>query len=194
MAYVSSLVGVIIIIVIIALLILTVWMLVKTSGDVCNVNKPCPPGLKCLRGSCQLNYFCQGNLDCGNQGVCVSGECKECDTDNQCHNGSICSGGRCSLIPCKNKSCPKGMNCDQDTNICHVQQCSSNKNCSDSQICNRGYCIEVGNICSTNIDCQGGTMKCFQNRCQQCTGDSDCQNGKTCSIEVINGKNIGVCI
>ena len=193
MAYVSSWAGVIIIAIIIGLLILITWMLVNNSGNVCDGNRPCPPGLRCLRGACVLDNFCQGNLDCGSLGICHNGQCKECQTNNQCHIGSVCSGGRCSLISCNDKCCPSGMKCNEDTKICQMKECKKNKDCSSSEICNLGYCVEVGNICSMDLDCQGGTMKCLQNRCQQCDDDSDCQDRQTCSIEVINGKNIGVC-
>lgn len=213
--FISSTAAIVIVIFLIVVLCLVAWNLshrltpVPGPGSPCGTNQSCPTGLHCSNGICLIDGQCYTNNDCPGNNICVNGRCQVCDNDDQCPIGSVCESGRCSVMICHDEQdCPNGFFCNnqdrQITGVCHPNRCQDNSDCLNRQVCINHVCANYGNICSTNKDCQGGTLKCLNGRCQQCQNNSDCLsgscliqplsfNGTTGATGTTGGINVGIC-
>jgi hypothetical protein len=76
------------------------------------VDEPCPT--QCEEPPVPDPAGCVYNIECGDAGLCVNGECLfACDSDADCGDGEICLTGLCLPAPsCQAKAdCPDGYQC-----------------------------------------------------------------------------------
>lgn len=89
---------------------------------------------------------------------CVNGLCAECRKDGDCDEGEQCDNGSCEAIP---------------------GYCTSDDDCSGSQVCRDNRCgpeCREDADCDEGFECRGGT--CEEER--ECTSDADCDSGQRC--------------
>jgi hypothetical protein len=147
------------------------------KGEACQTSNDCGPGLSCLplptsSGSSSTN---------AGVSICVTGEFRIDTTAKECARIQCEAPADCCSTPPSN--CPDlqaqcaGIDggfgntfaCQQYDRLC---KCDLAK-----WECNEGSCRS---ICTTDVDCGGGTLKCSGGRCVQCVDDLGCGVGNTC--------------
>ena len=139
----------------------------------CRNNSDCPQTdgglfLACRAGSCAPECFAQ--IDCPTDSTCTQGRCvtngvvtptgPRCDYNSQCADagvGAFCIGGLCG------------------------PQCRSGRDCSASQVCDRGVCAPrstdggLGRECRYTSECDSPLTCSAQGACvEQCRDTRDC--------------------
>jgi hypothetical protein len=170
------------------------------SGFVCDSGAQCPAGEICKIPdggtenaclNCGTNGDCEAQQLCSDAGLCAfrAGWGDQCSLNAQCSAGQFCMQGLC--VPanpndlCQRGNCPQGEVCNVQNQVCEQSLgCTVNASCSATQICN-----PVTLDCETRCDpsnpgavCNPG-QECVQDRCVDCTQDSDCGDaGLTCNV------------
>ncbi len=87
----------------------------QETGDSCDEQRPCPPGLECVRSACARRCFL--SEECGPRGECVDGLCvaplgvgASCAASSDCASG-VCAGGRCAQACGYRRPCAVGFVC-----------------------------------------------------------------------------------
>ena len=134
------------------------------------------------RGCECIDFMCQWDVDCGNDGRCALGECVECEIVDDCPDDEVCldfkcvDGQRCVF----DEQCPPDEQCADD-NACHPRpQCVFDDDCDPGEACFNGRCT-VSPECQVDLDCPMG-MECVGGNCflAVCRGPDDCENGQLC--------------
>jgi Cys-rich repeat protein len=160
---------------------------------------------------CLSRADCKGGKICTSQHFCdncsSSGQCNvrevcdvtsklcafrdgwgaDCSTNDMCPAGQWCKQGLCqdrnSVQLCTDSSqCPQGQICNQVNTVCEEDLgCSTNDDCSSSEVCNTGShaCVPKCTADTQATVCAGAEM-CVNSICVQCAKDSDCGIGLKC--------------
>ncbi|MCA9542816.1 MAG: pre-peptidase C-terminal domain-containing protein [Myxococcales bacterium] len=90
-----------------------------------------------------------------------------CMSDLTCGNGRVCVDGECRLGQCNNeRTCPAGQTCDRATFTCSGSEdppCAEDSDCQGVAVCDAGECRAVQ--CRNNADCDPNEECTAQNRC-----------------------------
>ena len=124
------------------------------------------PQLKC--DTVTPTYTCKEcvvDADCPANYFCVDGACRQCTNDAQCSPGHGAFNDYCDLT----------------TNTCWPCLNNSPNVCGNGQFCKDKICITG---CSASSECPSNAPLCVDEKCTQCTQNSDCignENGEVCS-------------
>jgi Cys-rich repeat protein len=160
--------------------------------DICD-NGSCRPcqGAECAT-DCRTSG-CEGGLTCNQQtGVCEGGTpaatpCSSCTNSAACGEGWSCvpllTGNAC-LPPCQNAdTCPDGWACENQKCTPASYRCEgcSLTGCEGNLVCNTttNQCEAPPTGCTP--ECSGATPHCSNGTCVQCTTNTHCAQGQTCS-------------
>jgi hypothetical protein len=150
------------------------------DGTVDN-NATCPPGQRCLRGSCTSECV-EGACFVGFR--CVRGECIEDGCESlTCPEGQRCSQGRC-VGACDGVVCPVNQICRAGRGFDPCQGVT----CGMGQVCELGVCVaRCGRCrsCAAGQACNDASGRCVENACRTVT----CPDGQGCR----NGACVGPC-
>ena len=126
--------------------------------DRCSANQPCPPGHKCLKGSCMKG--CSMRSDCARGEHCLdNGMCmKVCRSHKNCLQGEICV----------DKYCRPGCNTDNDCKP--TESCGADGTCT----CAKGY-IKTPSGCQDIDECKGTNVCPATMRCENKPGSHTCK-------------------
>ncbi|UCF35135.1 MAG: hypothetical protein JSV78_07485 [Phycisphaerales bacterium] len=123
--------------------------------------------------------FCNGTESCDASSGCVSSgdpcptgmscnettdSCEQCQGDSDCDDGVDCTDDTCVAGACV--FTPNDAHCPNDG-----QFCNGTESCDASS-----GCISSGDPCPAGMSCNEST-----DRCEQCQGDSDCDDGVNCT-------------
>lgn len=143
-----------------------------------------------------IDNDCDGEDDtrdlCGDDQVCVNGECTQPCADGECFGGRICVEGGCST-PCVNRDCPSGHVCQNG--LC-VDPCLGFE-CREGTYCSLGRCLPndcyglgcpegeicVGAVCQPDPCATAGCgpqQGCIDGRCFDDCDAVTCPNGTAC--------------
>lgn len=125
----------------------------------------CPKDVSRPGGVCDESIFkciqCKIDGDCGNNGTCVDGVCKECTSDQDCRPGVFGVAGTCQAGLCI--------------------ECSSNADCAQfkyefgpTPVCSSGKCVECAGDSPCPLGLWGAKGTCNAGKCVECGADSDC--------------------
>ena len=182
------------------------------AGDPCAAPEYCDENTDaCVE--CLSDTHCDDGDVCTNDS-CAGGTCSYTDNDGVvCDDGLFCTatdeclGGACVG---SGDACP-GQMCNDDTDAC--VDCISHADCTDGEVCTDDFCDADGQCFYTNnsnacddtlfctaVDsCSGGSCvgsgdPCLgqlcdevNDRCVECLGDADCDDGNVCTNDFCVG-------
>ena len=139
----------------------------------CTTASDCPAGSYCAQGLCQPAPPCSTDSDCSPYGlVCENGDCTNpppCGPNNTCPEGQVCAtnydppaclpegAGQCS----RDEQCPADQYCDLFSATCapgcRQGNCPAGQFCNQQHVCVDGNGSAIGDACSDNNQCPGGT-------------------------------------
>lgn len=114
--------------------------------------------------------YCNNDSECSmdgalGAGVCISGQCKDCNTDSDCTQGAKCNLHRCEL-PCGDSgSCAAGYHCE--AGFCSID-CKGDEDCDFNSVCENSRCVVPPTMCSEDTDCESGFF-CVSGMCSNQT-------------------------
>ncbi|QNJ25993.1 leucine-rich repeats of kinetochore Cenp-F/LEK1 family protein [Synechococcus sp. SYN20] len=176
----------------------------RCSRSVCANTGDCECGDCLTDNKCG---YCRRDQDCKNSQVCdiaegeSDGVCatpcipaSPCGSDGDCPADSYCrpdafgrteeegGGAQCTQGCRSDASCLPGQKCYD--NRC-LPTCSSGSDCNtDTELCLRGVCVEVGYSCLSDSDCPSSEGWCLNGYCAEdirCSGDEDCSSSEVCN-------------
>ena len=151
---------------------------VCTNGICSNTNNTisCDDGIFCT-----ATDVCSGGVCLGSGNTCPGqlcnetlDACVECFVDNDCLDGDVCTTDSCNALGA----------CIHDNN---TAVCNDNLFCTAADQCGGGLCIGTGDRCPGQL-CDEPN-----NRCVQCLGDADCNDGNLCTDDTCN-LALGLCV
>lgn len=150
----------------------------KPNGS-CKVSDDCSIGHYCSNTTQKCTPGCTFGRDCPRGTHChgPTKRCIQCLTDSHCSRGYICSKTSQTCIRkigCqKHTDCYRGFLCHASNKTCY-RPCSHAKDCSSTEKCVSGRCIQ----CNQDKDCAQDERVCKNNKCetQKCTSNADCPN------------------
>lgn len=181
----------------------------NAATERCDHGKECT-GCKCIEIGLETHTECSDSacvvVDGPGTSVCTS----DADCEEQYHRA--CSGYSCVLVEgLGSDECSSDADCELDEPVCGdgevegAEECETNAQCSEGQVCSSCRCIEEeycgdgkveGNEeCENNADCSED-QKCSGCRCveddpecgdgeveapEECEGDGDCGERQSCS-------------
>ena len=139
----------------------------------CTTASDCPAGSYCAQGLCQPAPPCSTDSDCSPYGlICENGDCTNpppCGPNNTCPEGQVCAtnydppaclpegAGQCS----RDEQCPADQYCDLFSATCapgcRQGNCPAGQFCNQQHVCVDGNGSAIGDACSDNNQCPGGT-------------------------------------
>ncbi|MFW2390663.1 MAG: hypothetical protein ACN4G0_20180 [Polyangiales bacterium] len=139
----------------------------------CEAEYDCPIGTTCSDNGLCLNpleeqpdppeppaFTCQFNFECGDDRICIDGECLITCLDAACPETQQCVAGACR--PCTDATC--------------LTNCSEDAECADHEYCNAFQCVpdtRPETFCPEN-DCQPDRI-CVRGQCRTpCDTDDEC--------------------
>lgn len=158
-----------------------------------NVCLECRPGSSqtawtAVAGSCDDGVFCNGADTCQG-GACVhpgspcanptpycdeaADRCASCKSDGECDDGNPCTDDACHAGSCAHAA--------------NAGPCDDGLWCNGADTCSGGKCsVHAGTPCA------GKAPRCLEeaDRCVECTGAADCDDGNSCTTDTCDG---GVC-
>lgn len=142
---------------------------ISNRGESCDTRADCKQGLICVDSTCQLAEFDLNPSD----KECVLIECREktdcCDANDIDITVSPCSSydTSCQSLAQPNIYCDQfTLHCTCEGYDCVDEKCVREPPCEDSSICNLYSTTKI--FCSDN------------NKCVECTEDSDCNEDESC--------------
>lgn len=167
----------------------------------CSSDGGCPFPEVCLHGgccglacdpviACLQHTDCPDKMHCTAEGVCEDG----CTLDEHCEYGEICYQFDCRVACVDYAQCSDSEQCvDGVCESLPPALCSTDNDCADDEICDRGRCAAG---CRGDSDCPSGEVCGSDNKCEfRCISDEQCvaldkgtmcQNGK-CSTNTGSG-------
>ncbi|MBU3940403.1 MAG: hypothetical protein KKH88_00545 [Nanoarchaeota archaeon] len=135
------------------------------------------PGEMCTIEGCIPNTHCGDNI-CNYGETCMTcnKDCEICDYGN-----NFCGDGQCN----ENETCNS---CSSDCGICAENQCDSNEDCNNDEMCHIGECKK--NLCLPKEHIVN--HECVQR--ETCTSNNDCEGDESCETGgFCEGLNCGPC-
>ncbi len=154
------------------------------KGRICSPNNTCE---RCTSdGQCDLRELCDPTSQ-----LCVykAGWGEECKLNEDCSVGRLCVQGLCVLEQdvtlCQAGRClADGQRCNQVNLVCEEDiGCLADTDCSPEELCNlpTNQCVLRCEPERQAELCAAG-QKCVNNRCTDCSDNSDCPGGLVCDI------------
>ena len=116
-----------------------------------------------------------------------------CSSDDFCDNGLFCDGEEtCDGDQCAAgvDPCAPGVVCDEENDECELPPCTDDSDCPDDgqfcngvEMCDLSGKEEEGVCVSVDPPCEGLFCDEDGDRCCDCLGDADCDNGLFCDGE-----------
>lgn len=172
--------------------------------DECNDQKPCEGMKVCIANKCTggngLGDGCGTDDPCIDGLVCEGNKCvpePDCTTDADCPMGKICSAMQMCITP----ACLVDADCKDpnlecaDDNTCQPKpdECTTNAQCQNDQVCDDGKCVDSTPECVTNDDC-GEKQICNLDTemCEdvECTKNEHCADNQICDMSLNTCKEI----
>jgi hypothetical protein len=164
----------------------------------CETRADCPEGKVCTAekfcDTCSTSGQCSVREECSAETkLCAlrAGWGTECARNEACQAGDWCKQGLClprsqvNLCPSgSSATCPQGERCNAVTTVCEEDLgCSTNEDCSASEVCNTGSrkCVPRCTA-ETQATVCGAGERCVNERCVQCTQASECGVGLICDL------------
>ena len=152
----------------------------------CGVDGECLQGRVCLDGLCRLG--CQIDADCPGRQVCEpdSGRCQDaffCEQDLDCAANRVCLRGSCLQPDCTSHHDCGGRRCvDRRCELSLPGVCADDEGCSAPQVCLAAGACGLPEGCADDGDCPATRPRCDEAvaRCVACRGDSDCAATQIC--------------
>ena len=113
----------------------------------------------------------------------------ECSEDSQCAGAQVCHGQHrfCTELCEDSEDCGAGLVCQLGT--CEPREVGTN--CQKDLDCPAGFVCSEANICQSKTE----FLPCKENNntglCQNCSADSDCQEGETCFNQTCSSTHRG---
>lgn len=104
----------------------------------CEKDEHCPPGHKCVDGTCFKK--CSSDEDCGPGQICKDGVCRKvpCSTDEECGPGRVCRDGVCQSMG--------------------KDACREDDDCADEEVCRDGQCVPAPRPTTPPDECSLNTI------------------------------------
>jgi MYXO-CTERM domain-containing protein len=165
------------------------------EGDLCGAGSICDHGtcvhpcdedseFKCVGGyKCDTDGYCKDprciGVKCGNDQVCIAGNCVGGCDGVVCPHNQVCRIGKC-VEPCAGVTCDAGRICEDGA--CQPS-CGDCRDCAVGRSCGttgakKGVCIETG---CENKTCAAGEV-CIAGACKAACDGVTCPAGQECKM------------
>jgi len=155
----------------------------KPVPERCQSNEECGEGFICTEdGTCKaIQFDCREDADCPELPLPINCEGHwECQ-ENQCIPV-------CNDFYCGDGVCNEGENYDNCSEDCGVNECETDRDCDDGNLCtvnacSNGMCVSMGIRCPQGLECNPDTGECEDGR--PVCGNGECELGEwdTCPAD-----------